>query len=339
MNIEVTDKRLNISKWSDTSFSIDPLDKNMPTETFWAGDDYKYIWYLDKAPLNNVIRFKLETSNLKYLYQPPLTEEFTPGWSDEFKCNIGVTETQVIDSKTGLVLVSRPENVVASYAVYHSSKCHFEYTTGKAFHIYRPRLIDAIGQEAYGKILIYKEGYAVEIPEDFLLKAVYPIKSNDTFGVTDVGGSETTHINDDWFGVSGTSGSAGTGDSIKVYAGRINAPNFKGVLCESDLTISTNGVGAGTQLPASASAWTASAFGTSPTIAAATSYYVGMIADGLFNIKYDTESGRSWKDVSNSYASPTDPTDAGNVGDYAYSIYCDYTASAASTWKPRIMMY
>jgi hypothetical protein len=45
--------------------------------------------------------------------------------------------------------------------------------------------------EAWGNLHIENGIYSVEIPQDFLDKAVYPIKSNDTFGYTSIGSYAT----------------------------------------------------------------------------------------------------------------------------------------------------
>lgn len=155
---------------------------------------YKYIWYLNEKPATNIVEFVIESSGLDFFYQPPLTEEYQNGYSEKFQKEIVVSETQVKDLD-GNILIERPENVVGSYAVYHSTKGGMndkngkDYKTGKAFHIYRPHIIDANGSETWGILHIENGIYSVEIPQEFLDKAVYPIKSNDTFGWGTVGGT------------------------------------------------------------------------------------------------------------------------------------------------------
>src|SRR4030042_1498594 len=130
---------------------------------------YKYFLYLNEPPATNKIEFDIETSGLDFFYQPELTQ-------------------QEIDD--GCI---RPPEIVGSYAVYHQTKGGMndsagkEYKVGKAFHIYRPHIIDAEGTETWGNLHIENGIYSVEIPQDFLDTAVYPIKSNDTFGYTTVG--------------------------------------------------------------------------------------------------------------------------------------------------------
>jgi len=122
---------------------------------------YKMVWYLKSKPATNKVEFTIQSKGLNFYYQPELTQ-------------------QEIDDGC-----ERPENVVGSYAVYHKTKGGLndingkEYKVGKAGHIYRPKLIDAEGNEAWGNLKIDAEKgtYEVEIPQDFYNNAVYPIRS------------------------------------------------------------------------------------------------------------------------------------------------------------------
>ncbi len=205
---------IQLSRWNEVSFKLktDKLLKDTATKDktlSFEGDKikygagkmsfemfdyaegeggYKYIWYLNEKPATNKVEFEIETSGLDFFYQPPLNEEENP---EADSC----TETQCF--KDGQVIAERPENIVGSYAVYHSTKGGMndtygkDYKAGKAFHIYRPHLFDANGLEAWGNLHIENGIYSVEIPQDFLDKAVYPIKSNDTFGYTTLGSGTT----------------------------------------------------------------------------------------------------------------------------------------------------
>lgn len=208
---------IELKRWNECSFKIKPKgldlvaekDKTLSFEgekikfktpkmdfemyDYTEGEGgYKYIWYLNEKPASNKIEFDIESSGLNFYRQSPLTEEYQNGYNEQFGKEIIVTETQVKDLD-GNVLVERPENVVNSYAVYHSTKGGMvdaygkDYKVGKAFHIFRPKLIDANGLEAWGNLHIENGIYSVEIPQDFLNKAVYPIKSNDKFGYETMG--------------------------------------------------------------------------------------------------------------------------------------------------------
>jgi len=124
---------------------------------------------LDKKPVKNVFDFQIEgAESLDFFYQPALTQ-------------------QEIDKGTIM-----PENVIGSYAVYHKTRKNHQigltnYATGKAFHIYRPEVIDADGKEEWG-ILDYQNGIlSVTVPQDFLDTAVYPIRIDPTLAFRALG--------------------------------------------------------------------------------------------------------------------------------------------------------
>jgi hypothetical protein len=237
---------ITLKRWNEVSFKIKPkdLDKiatkdktlslegdkikfgtpkmNFEMYDYTDGEGgYKYIWYLNEKPLINKVEFQIEDSGLDFFYQPALNTESYP---EADNC----TETQCF--KDGQVIIERPENVVGSYAVYHSTKGGMndiygkDYKTGKAFHIYRPHIIDAEGKETWGILHIENGIYSVEIPQDFLDKAVYPIKSNDTFGYTSAGESQnnicsrysTLEYKSQRRGTT-VAGAAGTLDKLSAY--------------------------------------------------------------------------------------------------------------------------
>jgi hypothetical protein len=307
---------------------------------------YEFEVILKEKPKTNKIEFTLNTKGVDFYYQPPLTEEFKNGYSEEFKKVIVVTETQVKDLQ-GNVLVNRPENVVGSYAVYAlEQKINYvggkEYKTGQVGFIYRPKITDSIGNWVREELNIDKEKglLTITIPQDFLDKAVYPISSRGVnFGYETVGGSPAQITLNGFFGYLATSGVAGTGDSISAYVKTYGSstPYFKGVLVtHSDLSIVTNGVGGGVVVPASAG-WTTSTFAVSPTIVASTDYVVGLVVgDGgtdSLNMYYNS-GGTSLvhNDSTNSYTTPTNPTDAAHVS-FLLSIYATYTAAASGPAK------
>lgn len=169
---------------------------------------FEYEIDLKEKPTSNVVEFYLDTKGLDFFYQPELTQKEKDDGAE------------------------RPENVIGSYAVYTSEKKinnveGKEYKTGKVGHIFRPKIIDSAGTEVWGKLNIdSKKGIlSVEIPQEFLDKAVYPVKhaSGLTFGYTSAGGS-SFDIGMDQSGFHYTyrrgyvvAGSAGTLDSISAY--------------------------------------------------------------------------------------------------------------------------
>jgi hypothetical protein len=138
---------------------------------------YEFEIVLKEPPKSNVISFTIQTKSLEFLYQPALTPaEIAKG-------------------------AKRPENVVGSYAVYHQTMAGDytalggqNYKAGKAFHIFRPRIEDAAGAWCWGGLnLDAKAGLlTVTIPQDWLDKAVYPVRhaAGLEFGYHTVGATQ-----------------------------------------------------------------------------------------------------------------------------------------------------
>jgi hypothetical protein len=133
---------------------------------------------LDSKPESNVFEYRIEGADqLDFFYQPPLTQE-------------------EIDEGA-----SRPNNVIGSYAVYHREKANHRigdtnYATGKAFHIYRPKAIDADGSEVWAE-LQYGDGIlSVTVLQEWLEKAAYPVRIDPTFGYTSAGATNVNNTVD-----------------------------------------------------------------------------------------------------------------------------------------------
>jgi hypothetical protein len=147
-------------------------------------DLYEYQVILKEKPLTNVFTFKISSTNLVYYYQNPLNEIETPPKGG------GANETHVWDEKNN-TLIYRPIDIVGSYAVYHKTGWGNEYKAGKAFHIYRPKGIDANGLETWLELSIdEKIGImSITVPKPFLDFSKYPITIDPIFGKSDVGGT------------------------------------------------------------------------------------------------------------------------------------------------------
>jgi hypothetical protein len=162
---KTTDKHeVLLKRWDGECYiKVSRKEKDLNIKQVTGGLRLEVI--LNKKPASNVISLDIETEGLVFYYQPPLTKE-------------------EIDRGA-----KRPENVVGSYAVYHATKTGKyrnkeeaeKYKSGKAFHIYRPKAIDAIGKWVWCDLNITinpdgKTGVMTRtIPQDFLDQAVYPI--------------------------------------------------------------------------------------------------------------------------------------------------------------------
>lgn len=221
------------------------------------------------------------------------------------------------------------------------------YMTGKFCHIYRPKLIDANGNEAYADIDINRETALMTItyPKTFLDNAQYPVTVDPTFGYTSVGGTtEVAGGNRAHASLNAPADGDGTVDKMTIYFTKVFSSNInaKGVLWNSStLAVITNGVTE--QVSLTSTNWFDLNFGTPPSVVDSTNYYVGGVFGGATgagtNVNYDTLSSAGYLDAGNSLSSPTTlDDDVGGTGvvDRNYSIYATYTASGGgSSFTPR----
>ncbi len=288
---------------------------------------YEFEVILKEKPKSNVIEFTLEDKDVEYFYQPELTQE---------------------EKDKG---AKRPENVVGSYAVYaKSNKVNYvdgkEYKVGKIGHIYRPKIIDSVGKEVWGELKIENGTLSVTIPQEFLDKAVYPVRhaAGLTFGYTSAGESDEALFNpDQGWGIDAAPASSGTATSITAWCKEgtesTNDGVFKGVLWGTNLNIITNGVGGASGIISgfSATEYT-STFGTSPSVVGSTHYWVGLVDNvggggDSDSICYDNgDAGDGIRNYANqSYATPVAISDPYAEVVTRYSIYCTYTAEGGSS--------
>jgi hypothetical protein len=342
-------------KWSKGNIDIDFYD-------YTEGEGgYKMVWWLKEKPATNKVKFSIQSKGLKFCYQPrmdagrvaeekAIADNYPIDWSDtEFIKRYynpndrkeGFTETEEID-KDGNVVASKPENVVGSYAVYHSTKGGMvdsngkAYATGKAFHIYRPKIIDAEGNEAWGILKIENGIYEVEIPQEFLDTCKFPIFANDTFGYTSVGGSETTDAGSVRGSLFTSPSNVDTADNINAYIKEYGEYiELKGlIILHSDGNVITNGVGGEVSIGSSYD-WITSTFATSPSLSGNTDYVLAEIDNafsGYIYIKYDTgatNQGHRNYDFTGGYTNPTGFSENLTHNTDKYSIYATYTASSS----------
>jgi len=312
--------------------------------------DLEWSMKLTDNPPINVFSMPIQSENLKFYYQPPLYEEY--GFSKPFSnSTFSVNSTHVMRLVNGTWVneAYRPENVVGSYAVYHATKTPFhkskeeaeKYRAGKAFHIYRPKIIDAEGNEAWCNLNISDGILKIEIPQDFLDKAVYPVTIDPTFGYETNGGSSLDggdRISGSWF----TCPEAGTADSITAYLSRwghwsgyhdevkcaIYKKSDNSLVGESEEWYNEGWYGPD---------WHTFNFPTpKPSLQNIDYYLVVWSLKSDYNhgmyIYYDSETNKgAYQTLTyNSFPDPWSPTSEDKI----YSIYCTYTAGAAGDTTP-----
>lgn len=291
---------------------------------------------LASKPPTNRFSFNITSVGLLFYYQPALNA--TAPEIAGTACN----DTDCWD-KDGKIMVHMPENVVGSYAVYHSSKNGDysamggeNYATGKAFHIYRPKIIDSKNDSVWASLNISNGIMTVTIPQAFLNSATYPITIDPTFGNSDTTnegyysqGANREHI---WhFSLTET----GNVSKVSFYTRTNSDTHYLKALIYSDnsgqpltLLASSAGVAINTT-----ETWYD--FPLSVTLSAGT-YWLGVVADSQFQ-EYFIETGQPdntmyWADYANSYTTPvTTWTDYANSRARITPIYATYALPGTYT--------
>ena len=253
--------------------------------------------------------------------------------------------------------------MIGSYAVYHKTKANHRvgstnYATGKAYHIYRPKALDANGVEQWAEIFYENGILSVTVPQKFLDDAVYPVRIDPTFGYTTQGAS--------LFNI------AGTGSDLTVRVGRGFSSTESGTLDSITASLALN-TGANETLDITAqlnlentvtdshnliakketldvtvtTTKTWNTFTTASESIEATAYVLNILGDGAdmvvlgvsANIAFDSGStGNIYTESGfGNYAalrdqSPWTEDDASNVN--TYSVYATYTASGGAVPAP-----
>jgi len=128
---------------------------------------------------------------------------------------------------------------------------------------------------------------------------------------------------------------AGVVSALTMYCGKhLGNSDAKGVIVNTSLALL--GVTTATALP-NGFGWTTFTFGTGVSLGAG-NYYLGIIAQTAgANYYYFSGGGPMYVDSTNSYTTPTNPTDATSEGAYHHCIYATYTPSGGGLSIPVAM--
>lgn len=312
-------------KWTDSDREIQVYAIAPSDGAEFGGVEYEI--HFSARPASNQISLPFTTSpNLDFVKQPILTPlEISRG-------------------------NARPDNVINSYAVYRSDKGPLhgipgdadKYRVGKAYHIYRPKAIDARGVEEWGDQDIDTQSgtWTLTFSRAWLDAATYPIIIDPTIGYTTLGGSVdgTGQFANANLWACATSGT--TAAATAFYGSTLNLGDsvYVAVYDEGDGDISGN-----TRLAFSsaialgnATAFYSAAI-TPPAFNSGTNYFIEGFSNtvGVFTM-YDVGSTDQY--TATTAATPPNPHDArGGTQSEKMSVYIDYTASGAATC-PRTLL-
>lgn len=309
--------KVGFDSFTNVGGKIRSTFKDETVEFYQDGKDFKFIIYIAKKPLTNILNYKLTGwENFNFFYQPPLTQNF----KDEGHF--------------------RPDDVVGSYAVYHKIKKNYvvgqtNYKTGKAFHIYRPKFIDADGKTVWADLNIDNENYTITIPQNFLDTAKYPIKANDTFGYTSIGGTNDSGGGNGDIEALGPYSPASNGDatsiSIYFYNDRYGT-GCLGIYDDDGSGEPDNLLGDTSDFSINTTGWVLESLDSSVAVTTGTDYWLAINSSAGAYIRYDTASDTRWQ-VSDVYVpgSLTDPYPGGgsSYSTIEYSLYATYTPGEA----------
>lgn len=279
-----------------------------------SGEMLKFDTVFLSKPKTNMLRYTLTQKGIKYLYQPPLTQ-------------------QQIDQ--GHI---RPENASGSYAIY-AGKANNQYGTGKLAHIYRPYAIDADGNLVWCDLKITGANLTVTIPQTFLNDARYPVTVDPDFGYTTIGAGSYGLENTRCFANAGSGRfhTASTGDTITSYSA------YAFTYTSATLSLSGYSVSGGyasSRLASSATEAQCSTSSETPawlttnTISHALSNgvaYTVAMADAAATARVHYDTGVSG-DADIDTVGGALPASWNHVADqdYIWSIYATYTAGGSS---------
>src|SRR3990167_1178376 len=298
----------------------------------WQKNGYRAIFYdhpeasgeggfefeilIPSRPPVDSITVAITHKGLKFIKQPALPQELLDrGWI-------------------------QPENAVNSYAVYHESKRDYRlgeknYRTGKAFHIFRPKVTDSLGNWIWADIDIDPLANTLTLSVDgaWLDAAAYPIVIDPTFGY-ETAGAFGANVENIYITGGGTPTGSGTVSKLTAYVEATSAnKNFKGGIHNNSLTKLTNGETGATLV--STVGWYDLTFATPPSVTASSFYYLGVVCESLGGtglIYVDNAGDYGYGETASTY--PTVPTTINDFSIFFFvSVYATYGAGGGRTTK------
>ena len=335
---------INASKWNDECWlNINHPDiVNTEKEQFTDGKveisvgDNTHRYYVDprgrleyeivlaKKPALNKIILDLDFPiGLVFYYQDTLENDYK-------KSSGGAVTLQEY-----LATHNRPDEVVGSYAAYWNRRNN-QYKTGKFVHIYRPKVIDKDGKEAWCDQFIMGKKWTIEIDQSWLDKAVYPVVIDPDLGYSTEGGS--TDQSSSGIGRGGHDTTDGTGgDTVQLHAwcanGSGSTGNFK-ICLYSDNGLTNEAAEPVTQLLAEVEVEVLHTFDGQKNVnyvtavAASTKFWVVWLNEtsGTLTMNYDTSGDaymHSWQAMAG-YDMPVTWPSGHSYNETQWSIWADY---------------
>lgn len=287
-------------------------------------NEFDIDFTLHSKPDTNVFEYKIAgAEDFDFFYQPELTPE---------------------DIAEG---ASRPDNVVGSYAVYHKTKANHRigstnYATGKAFHIYRPKAIDANGAWVWAQLSYGNGLLTVTVPQKFLDDALYPVMVDPTFGKTSIGATSVS-----WPNANKSTSQFNLPDSsvsiskLTTYYSSGGTCNIYGIIYNDNGSNAPNALKGTTDILVTVSAgWNDLTFASPLSLTSSGNYWLGVISSTV------CANGRGDSAGNNAFNSDSPPPDnpfgTPSSSSFQKSVYATYTASgggSGSSSTPQVIIF
>jgi hypothetical protein len=326
---EIIDDKIS---WASSDLSSLFYEKPVDDQNEFGAFEFEVI--LQKPPKSNVLEFTLEYKELVAYYQPALTQEQVDLRYNNYLAVCSGNDTTPLYTKEEYRYQIRPENIVGSYAFYHTHKTNNQYTTGKAFHIYRPYAIDNKGDKIWCGLFIDldKKIATITIPQKWIDTAEYPITIDPTIGNTHAGTSYESMGTDYCYLSKDSADDYYSCDSFYAYVKGNTGCYYKGIIGDNGGELVTNSITNGVSVPTSTAAWKYFNYVSKPLLVSGCNYWLAAIDNGGYlSVAYDTGSSETGGYDYNNYTSPTDMY-FNYWGDTTelMSIYCNTTTVSAS---------
>jgi hypothetical protein len=299
-------KRMEFSKAGVTAF-VEPAATS-------SGFDIDFT--LDSRPASNVFTYTVTSADdLAFFYQPALTDDEIANGDN------------------------RPDNVVGSYAVYSTTRYgHVEgktnYGTGKLFHIYRPKAVDADGNEIWADLSYDSGVLSVTVPQKFLETATYPVVVDPTFGYTTTGASTGASFSNFLLAAALTNYSPASDGTIASMTVRLNSSG--GTARMTAYNNGTNAPAAYTSTFTPIVGDNTAAISTGGPVLASGAYALAVTTSNSNTVFFDSVGGGTANyrfaahTPTNAPPNPVSWSTTGSGGNRQLTIYATYTASGGA---------
>jgi len=287
--------------------------------------EYEIIWP-EKTVIDAVMLNILFPDGLAWHYQDTLEND----WK---RNNEGQTLSEYLKDH------NRPENVIGSYALKWKDNWakDVKYKTGKFLHLFRPKMIDALGDECWCDWEPSTGKLSIVLDTKWMEQATFPVRLDPTFGKTAIGGSTTSNTGGGEALASGAGAPVGNGTVTSIHAHFQNQTDTRDVKAglyddssgpdnqigteNETLNIAVDGAPTWHSFPSNALAVTGSA-----------TYWPTLDFSGdVDNFAYDGEGGTNRYYDGKAYGDAwNDPFQVSSSSGANYSMYATYTAATTS---------